>query len=71
MIEPVKKRIPDTDTGIQNDLPTPMCLMVFRVFRLNAVKIAAIDATVNSMMIINVYFAKKMSRSFLRKNFVN
>jgi len=71
MMEPVKKRIPDADTGIQNELPTPRCLMVFRVFRLNAVKIAAIDATANSRMSITVYFAKEMSRSFLRKNFVN
>jgi hypothetical protein len=46
-------------------------LMVFRVFRLNAVKTAAIDATANSSMTINVYSAKEMSRSFLRKNFVN
>jgi hypothetical protein len=57
MMEPVKKRIPDVDTGIQNDLPTPTCLMVFRVLRLSAVKIAAIDATANSRMDINVYSA--------------
>jgi hypothetical protein len=59
MMEPVKKRIPDVDTGIQNDLPTPTCLMVFRVLRLNMLRIPAIDATANSRMSINVYSPRK------------
>jgi len=67
MMEPVKKRDPDTDVGIQNDLPTPRCLMALRVLRLTAVKTAAIDATANSSISINVSSQGNVSSFFEEK----
>jgi len=43
--DPKKNKKPEIATGVQNDLPTPKCLMACRVFKLSNIRATATAAT--------------------------
>jgi hypothetical protein len=66
-VDPTKKKTLDTNIGIQNDLPTPRCLMALRVLKLKILKMMAIDANANSNTRINVHSSQSSFHPVFRK----
>jgi hypothetical protein len=63
-MDPAKKRTPDKNTGIQNDLPVPRCLIAFKVLKPSIPRRVATNANITAEIRINQFTVHSNHSSF-------